>query len=250
MTRPSFRPCFRARLLPAALLLSLLPGCSSGARLSPAVTPEPNAHRLERSAQLEQRARDAVAGGQAVQLVFLGDSITEGWEAEGAEAWAGRYAPRGALNLGVGGDRTQNVLWRLRAGHLDGLRPRVLVLMIGTNNTGHTLDPPGEIRDGIAAILVELRERMPDTRVLLLAIFPRGLRPDDPKRLNNEAANALLPALCDGERVVWLDLGAAFTEADGTLSPAVMPDALHLSPEGYERWAAAMAPVLARLLGD
>ena len=250
MTRPSFRPLARARLLRAALLLSLLPSCSSGARLSPAVTPEPNAHRVERAEQLEQRVRDAVAAGQAVPLVFLGDSITEGWETAGAAAWASRYAPRGALNLGVGGDQTQHVLHRLRAGHLDGLAPRVLVLMIGTNNTGHGMQPPEEIRDGVAAILDELRQRMPRTRVLLLAIFPRGLRPDDLQRRNNEAVNALLPALCDGERVVWLDLGAAFTEADGTLAPAVMPDALHLSPDGYERWAAALAPELARLLGE
>jgi len=245
----------------AALALALAAGCAGGgppapavdpapaAASAPLVTPEPNAGRLERMQQLEQRVREVVAGGQPVSLVFLGDSITEGWEGAGAEVWARRDAARGALNLGVGGDRTQNVLYRLRAGQLDGLAPRVLVLLIGTNNTGNGLEPPGEIRDGIAAILDQLAVRMPDTRVLLLAVFPRGRAPDDAARLNNEAVNRLLPALCDGRRAVFLDSGPAFTEAGGELSPAIMPDALHLSPEGYERWAAAMEPPLERLLG-
>ncbi len=236
-----------ASLIPASALL-FLAGCAAPGDVAPpaaAVTPCPNPGRADRIVTLQQRATQAAMQQPPAPLVFLGDSITEAWETDGAATWARHYAPLGAVELGIGGDQTQHVLWRLREGHLDGLNPRVLVLMIGTNNTGGGMQSPQDIRDGVAAILAEVHARMPDTRVLLLAIFPRGRTASDPARLNNEAANVLLAALCDGDRVRWLDIGAAFTETDGALAADVMPDALHLSAAGYERWAAAMAPALA-----
>jgi lysophospholipase L1-like esterase len=240
-----------AALRPLMLLL-LLAGCAGprGVPRAASVTPAPNPDRAERIVELEQRGREAAGRQRPAPLVFLGDSITEAWETDGKAAWARRYAPLGAVELGIGGDQTQHVLWRLREGHLDGLRPRVLVLMIGTNNTGNGHQRPEDIRDGVAAILAELRERMPRTRVLMLAIFPRGATADSPERLNNEAANRLIEPLCDGRHVRWVDIGTAFTETDGSLAADVMPDALHLTSAGYERWAAAMAPALAELMAE
>ncbi|MFG6462955.1 GDSL-type esterase/lipase family protein [Roseateles sp. DXS20W] len=181
--------------------------------------------------------RDA---GQRVDLVFLGDSITQGWENEGQAAWAQHFAKHNAVALGFGGDRTENLLWRLRHGELDGMAPKAVVMMIGTNNTGERLEDPALTVAGIRANLDEIRKRQPQARVLLLALFPRGEKPDDLTRRHNAKINALLPALADGKRVVFLDIGRALMNPDGTLSKDILPDYLHLSPRGYEIWARSL----------
>ena len=191
-----------------------------------------------------QKAKNALAKQGNVDLLFLGDSITQGWEGAGREVWAANYADRNALNLGFSGDRTEHVLWRLTYGQLDQVKPKVAVCMIGTNNTGHRMQDPAEVAAGVRGILDLMATRMPDTKVLLLGIFPRGATPDDAGRLNNRAINRLVRRFADGSRVRYLDIGGAFTEPDGTLSKEIMPDFLHLSPEGYRRWAAAIAPAL------
>lgn len=188
------------------------------------------------------------AAGRRVELLFVGDSITQGWENEGKEAWARHFAPRNAVALGFGGDRTENLLWRLQNGQLDGVDPRAVVMMIGTNNTGERLEPPELTVAGIRANLAEIRRRLPDAQILLLAIFPRGETPADLTRRHNARINALLPALADGRHIHFLDIGAAFLGADGRLSREVMPDLLHLSPQAYETWARAIAPALKRLI--
>ncbi len=237
----------------SALLLLLASACGTAPSLLDRAVPlhEATAPKIHdaRMDRFEEMARRAKASPDAA-IVFVGDSITEGWEGAGREVWAERYAPRGALQLGVGGDRTEHVLARLDAGQLDGLHPRVLVLMIGTNNTGHRREAPERIADGVTAILQQCMRRLPDTRILLLAIFPRGATPDDAMRRNNEAANRLLRELADGDRIRWVDLAPGFLEPDGSLSKSVMPDLLHLSPDGYRRWADAMEPELARLLAE
>ncbi len=181
--------------------------------------------------------RDA---GRRVDLVFLGDSITQGWENEGQAAWAQHFAKHNAVALGFGGDRTENLLWRLRHGELDGMAPKAIVMMIGTNNTGERLEDPALTVAGIRANLDEIRRRQPQARVLLLALFPRGEKPDDLTRRHNAKINALLPALADGKRVVFLDIGRALMNPDGTLSKDILPDFLHLSPRGYEIWARSL----------
>lgn len=185
--------------------------------------------------------RDA---GRRVDLVFLGDSITQGWENEGKAAWAASFAKYNAVALGFGGDRTENLLWRLQHGELDGMRPKAIVMMIGTNNTGDRLEDPAFTVAGIQRNLDEIRHRQPQARVLLLALFPRGEKPDDLMRRHNAKINALLPTLADGRQVVFLDIGRALTKPDGTLSQDILPDWLHLSPQGYEIWARSLDATL------
>ena len=192
-----------------------------------------------------QDKRELVAAGTPPELVFVGDSITQYWEDAGREVWQRHYAKYHALDLGFAGDRTENVLWRLQHGEIDGLAPKVAVLMIGTNNAGFRAEDPQGIANGIRRIVDELHRRMPGTRVLLLAIFPRGEKPDDFVRGLNERVNRLVAGWSD---VHFLDIGAALLNPDGTLSKDVMPDLLHPSEKGYAIWQRAMEPTLQKLL--
>ena len=197
------------------------------------------------------RERDKEKSAQAkegtAQLAFIGDSITQGWEGKGKQVWQQHYADRDPINLGFSGDRTEHVIWRLTHGNLGKTKPKVAVMMIGTNNTGHSMQEPTEVAEGVERILEILGERVPDTKVLLLGVFPRGKTPLDKMRLNNVAINQRIRRLHDGERIHYLDIGSVFLESDGTLSPEIMPDALHLSEEGYKRWAEAIEPKLQEL---
>ncbi|MBN2216282.1 MAG: DUF1080 domain-containing protein, partial [Pirellulales bacterium] len=183
-----------------------------------------------------------------VNVIFVGDSITQGWEGAGREVWRKYYAPRGAANLGFSGDRTQHVLWRLENGQLDGIAPRLAVVMIGTNNSGR--DAPEDIAAGIEKIVETLRAKLPETKILLLAIFPRGPDNDDPLRQVNEKTNVIIAQLADGDAVVYEDIGRRFLKPDGALSRDVMPDLLHLTPAAYRVWAESIEPAVARALGD
>jgi lysophospholipase L1-like esterase len=175
-----------------------------------------------------------VAEGK-VDLVLIGDSITQGWEGRGKKVWEKHYGKRNAVNLGIGGDRTQHVIWRLDNGNLKGIAPKAAVIMIGTNNAGSNKSE--EIADGVAAITKQLQTKLPKTQVLLLAIFPRGANKDDGRRKVNEKANAIFKKLADGKQVHYLDIGPKFLEKDGTLTREIMPDLLHLSEKGYTIWA-------------
>lgn len=192
-------------------------------------------------------AKRALCRRGGYPLVFLGDSVTQGWEEEGAEVWRRHYAPRDALNLGFSGDRTEHLLWRLEQSDYAATTPRAVVLMIGTNNTGHLMQAPGQIAEGVERVLQVIAEKTPETRVVLHALFPRGAEPDDAGRLNNAAVNRLIEPLADGRRVVYADIGATFLEPDGRIAEQVMPDGLHLSAEGYRRWAEALEPTLAAM---
>jgi beta-glucosidase len=189
-----------------------------------------------------------IAAGTPPEVVFIGDSITQGWEKEGRAVWQPHYARHHALALGFGGDRTENVLWRLQQGEVDGLAPKVVVLMIGTNNSG--VRPPESTAAGVKHLLAELRRRLPSTKVLLLAIFPRGEKPGDHLRGVNERVNELIAGFAEGRSVHYLDINAALLNPDGSLSKDIMPDLLHLSEKGYAIWQRAMAPTLQRLLAE
>ena len=196
----------------------------------------------KRDAQLTANARKGNA-----RLAFIGDSITQGWEGRGKKVWEEYYAPRTAINLGISGDRTEHVIWRLTHGNLGKIKPEVAVVMIGTNNTGHTMQDPAEVAEGVKEILNILQQRLPQTKVILHGIFPRGENSLDEKRLNNIAINQRIRRFADGERVHFLEIGDQFLNADGTISRDIMPDLLHLSEEGYSLWAQALEPTLMEL---
>jgi len=183
-----------------------------------------------------------------VDLVFIGDSITQGWERNGKKVWAEHYGDRNAVNLGIGGDRTQHVIWRLDNGNLEGISPKAAVIMIGTNNSGS--NSPEEIAEGVTKIVQQLREKTPKTKILLLATFPRGASADDARRKVNQASNAIVAKLADEEHVFYLDIGKEFLNDEGVLTKQIMPDLLHLSPQGYTIWADSIESHVAKLLGE
>jgi N-acetylglucosamine-6-sulfatase len=184
---------------------------------------------------------------QDAELLFIGDSITQGWEAVGKEIWNEFYAPRNAINLGFSGDRTEHLIWRLSQGHLGNGKAKVAVILIGTNNTGHRMQDPQETARGIHRAIQILRERSPHTKILLLGLFPRAEDPWDPARLNNIAINQIIRRYADDSTVFYRDIGAAFLAPDGALPKSMMPDFLHLSEQGYRRWAEAIEPTLRQL---
>ncbi len=188
------------------------------------------------------------AAGERTELVFIGDSITHHWEKEQPELFKTFYGKYNALDLGYGGDRTENVLWRLQHGEIDGIDPKVAVLMIGTNNTGFRQEAPELIHAGIKRDIAEIRKRLPKAKILLLAIFPRGEKPDDTLRVLNEKVNAMLPKLADNKHVFFLNMNKAFLGPDGTLSKDIMPDLLHPNAEGYKIWQREMQPELDKLM--
>lgn len=183
-----------------------------------------------------------------VDLIFIGDSITQGWEKSGKEAWAANYGQRNAVNLGISGDRTQHVLWRLDNGNIEGIKPKLAVIMIGTNNSGSNTSE--QIAEGITAIVRRLRDKLPETKVLLLGIFPRGADDNDARRKVNAGANQIVAKLADGQMIEYLDIGPKFLGEGNTLSKEVMPDLLHLSPSAYKTWAQSIESHVARMMGE
>jgi lysophospholipase L1-like esterase len=225
----------------------------------------------------------------AGDVIFLGDSITDGWE--GQKAWEEHFGAFKPVNLGIGGDQTGHVLWRITEGHeIDQLKPKAAVIMIGTNNTGgHSA---AQIAGGVKAIVDELKRQKPDIKILVLGVFPRGNSNDavrtveqisaaiapindelkkpapDVKRLNGliqklqvkgtipadklnkkiADINVLLAKFDDGKSVFYKDIGKEFLDQNGGLSGAIMPDYLHLSAEGYDRWGKAIKGDIEKLV--
>jgi lysophospholipase L1-like esterase len=198
----------------------------------------------ERQAEALRRARETASAN----VVFLGASIIQGWEREGASVWQQRIAPLGALQLGVGGDRTEHVLWRLAEAPLSRLAPQVIVVNIGSNNLGQGASTAEETLLGIRRVVAVLREQCPASTVLLMDVFPRGERMN---ALRGDLAqiNQCLTRLDDGVHVRFLRVGDRFVEDDGSIRKETMPDFLHLSEGGYRTWADAIVPEIARAVG-
>jgi beta-glucosidase len=186
-----------------------------------------------------------------VDLIFVGDSITHGWEksGQGKKVWDRYYAHRNPVNMGFDGDKTQHVLWRFDNGEIDGISPKLAVLMIGTNNSNGQDNTAEEIADGIKAICAKIRHKLPKTKILMLGIFPRGATPS-PQRQKNAMASRLASQIADHEMIYYLNINDHFLEADGTLSTDIMPDLLHPNEKGYEIWADAIEPTVAKLMGE
>jgi len=180
------------------------------------------------------------------ELVFIGDSITARWPQEVLEARFGKYRP---INLGIGGDWIQNVLWRVQNGTLDKAAPKIVVLLIGTNNlTGKFT--PDEIAANISGLIQAIQTKTAQSKILLLGILPRGASIKDEINGAIRQTNTKLATLADNKQVFYLDVGDKLVEPDGSISPAVMPDKLHVAGPGYTRWMEGMGPTLEKLLNE
>ena len=244
----------RSRFLFLAFLglstaLNALPAIGQTTNIEPAAV-RPTS-RMEPSWWKERHAEklaEAKERGDAVELLFIGDSITHSWN-KGLWAEAlGKYQP---FNLGFSGDRTEHVLWRIGNGALDNLSPKVTVLMIGTNNTGQGEGQPAEDTiQGIEAIIDQINDRLPDTKLIVHAVFPRDPKADGAKRLVNDTINKALPEIAADKGAEFLDINHLFLEKDGTLPRNIMPDFLHPNQAGYKLWARGLQPTLARHFGE
>ena len=220
---------------------------------SAAIPKEGNQRFFELHESFLTRAKSGPIG-----LLFIGDSITEGWR-KAPHIWDHYFARYDAANFGIGGDQTQHVIWRIENGELDGISPKVVVLMIGTNNSAqHTGDQIAAADEKIVKII---REKIPGVKVLLLAIFPRDARRTPDGQITDAAiadaakrvaaitrANALLAKLDDGANVRFLNINEQFLGKDGRIPWTIMPDQLHPSPTGYQAWADAMMPTLEAMM--
>ena len=185
-----------------------------------------------------------------VDLLFLGDSITAGWDVA-PSTWDRYYAPRRAARFGIPGDATQHLLQRIEDGEVDGIKPKVVVLLIGTNNLISNTE--AEVAAGVGAVVAALRRKLPDAQVLLLGLFPRATdaapnaasAPPDPRIAR---VNARLARLDDRKQVKYLDVGVHFLDAAGRVNRATLPDLLHLNPAAYRTLAEAIEPTLGDLM--
>jgi lysophospholipase L1-like esterase len=216
---------------------------AADSKSNPAATPAPRdpdwVKRHEAFADIAKK------GG--IDLLFMGDSITNRWRNAGKDSWEKNFAPLHAANFGMGGDCTQHVLWRLQNGELEGIKPKLIVLMIGTNNLSANKDE--EIADGIKAIVADVHKQRPETKILLLGVFPRGMKAKDSARGRIKHINSLIASLDDGGKTVkYMDIGDKFLDPDGTLPKSVMPDGLHPNTKGYEIFAEAITPTVQAMM--
>jgi lysophospholipase L1-like esterase len=196
------------------------------------------------------------------EIVLIGNSITHFWGGDpqlkyangqprkpnGPQSWAGLFGPYRVLNLGFGWDRTQNALWRLDHGELDGLHPRVVVIDIGTNNTSQTdharMNTAPEIVEGIKAVCGRVRSKTPGAKIILMAIFPREQNPSHPRRILINETNRLLEAFATEANITFVDIGPRFLAPDGTILPGLTSDLTHPTDKGYQIWADAIRPFI------
>ena len=234
------------RLMMVLFLAASLLGFAS-AEDSP-TTPIERTDSLGQS-QYQEINADLAKLGTNIDLAFVGDSITRRWRGEGnKEVWGKYWGSYRAVNMGIGGDQTQNVLWRLQNGQLDGYQARVFVVMIGTNNCWGRKTVPEDVAAGIKSIIDLIQTKQPKAKILLLSILPVGEKPN-PGRTSREAVNTLISKFSGGP-VEYMDISAKFLEPDGTISKEVMPDSLHLAPKGYEIWSEAIQDKVKALLAQ
>jgi beta-glucosidase len=222
---------------------------ASGGKPTPCVPAQKDPQRHEQFL----KDKEAALKKGPIKLVFIGDSITDAWRHGEqnklyTERW-GRYNP---LNLGISGDKTEHVLWRLEHGELDDLAESAkgVVIMIGTNNLGNPPKAtPEDTAKGVECVVKAVRHKLPEAKVLLLAVFPRGMAADDPYRAQIKTINDTISKLADGQHVRYLDIGQKFLGDDGTLPKDIMPDALHPNEKGYQLWADAIDPAVKEMMG-
>ena len=187
---------------------------------------------------------------ESPNLLFLGDSITENWSSIGKSVWDEYYSSRRAMNMGISGDRTQHLLWRIANGGFERVNPRAVVLLIGTNNIKEQRNEVNETTEGVLAVAEALVDRLPETTVLVLGILPCGETDDSRERTDAAAVNRRLEKELDHGRIVFLDVSNKFVDSNGTISPKLMPDHLHLTNRGYKLLAESIEPHLQSILED
>ena len=197
-----------------------------------------------------------------IDVLFIGDSITQFWSSAGRQVWNANFADTPTLhfaNFGVSADRTQNVLWRLQNGEGEGYLPKVVILLVGTNNVGNEVSQTrfrntgAEIAEGVKAIINEFQRRFPDVKILLFGIFPRGETDDkalEPMRRYVKEVNDIICKYDDGTKVLYVDIGPKFLDEQGNIKTGAMDgQKIHLARSGFEIWAAAIKEKLPMLLG-
>lgn len=195
----------------------------------------------------EQKLKDAKTA--KCDVLFVGDSITQLWESRSGSLWNDKYLSNKCFNLGYSGDQTSHLLWRIENGEMDNFRPKVAVLMIGTNNGPHQKDGSArQTADGVRSIINRIHRISPETKVLLLAIFPRGATADDKWRKLNDQVNLFISEYHNGDTVYYLDVSSDLLDEKGNLSKSIMPDLLHPNANGYQLWSKAMESKLKELL--
>jgi len=196
---------------------------------------------MERHESMNAKARQG-----KVDLIYIGDSIVQRYEGVGKPIWDHYYAPRNALNLGISGDRTQHVIWRLDHGNIEGITPKLAIVMIGQNNGGH--NTATEIAEGVTEVVKRIRTKLPNTKILLLGIFQRREKPT-PERAVLAEANQIISKLANSS-IAYMDINSVFVQPDGTIPASLMPDYEHPSELGFKRWAEAIETKVAELIGD
>ncbi len=194
-----------------------------------------------------------------VDLLFIGDSVTHRWERDGNDVWQKYYSHRKPFNIGFGGDRTQHVLWRLQNGEIEGISPKLAVLMIGTNRAAK-IETPQMRADGVRAIVCEIRRKLPNTKILVLGVFPKGSGSQRKSKTGdaeynerwaeNDKINEIICNIADNKMVYYLNINKAFLSEKGLISRDAMPDLAHPSEKGYQKWAEAIEPKIVELLGE
>jgi lysophospholipase L1-like esterase len=213
--------------------------------------PRPYSHMWSLWMKHHNGLADGLAKQGKVDLLMVGDSITFRFARAGNEVWKKDYAPRNGYNFGSSGDKTEHILWRLRNGKLDGIKPKLVTLLIGTNNTAARPDEtPEQTAYAIEAITKEIRRLLPGSKILVLGILPRGNKIDDPRRLRNDKVNAIISKIHDGKTIFYLDVGDKFLNPDKTVNTELISDTVHPNAKGFEVWAEAMEPTIKKLLGE
>ena len=180
-----------------------------------------------------------------IDVAFVGDSITARWR--DSENWKQHWGSYRAVNMGIGGDQTQHVLWRLQNGDLDGYKAKLFVVMIGTNNMWSKEPDPAQAAAGVKAVIDLIQSKQPKAKILLMSILPTGEKPN-PGREKRMAVNELISKFAGGS-VEYMDISGKYLEADGTISKEVMHDFLHLAPKGYDIWAEAISGKVKEIVG-
>jgi len=233
-------PKFR---LPLFLVVLVALGAAFAQSTNTAVIPVPMTKPgwMERHESMNTKARQG-----KIDLIYIGDSIVQRYESVGKPVWDHYYAPRNALNLGISGDRTQHVIWRLDNGNIEGINPKLAIVMIGQNNGGH--NTASEIAEGVTEVVKIIRTKLPKTKILLLGIFQRREKPT-PERAVLAEANNIISKLANSS-ISYMDINSVYVQPDGTIPASLMPDFEHPSELGFKRWAEAIEAKVAELMED